>query len=393
MSSGYLLQNQEQASDNCTDRAYTIHTPFQTPSAAEPSSPWQRSNHRSGGSPANLQPHIYNPHRSSAATDNQYSDSAWETLPQTPSADDPDPRPVPDGNSASLQSYNNPQTGIWPQVNTYARDSTYSPPMGMRHGNGTNSNVTHILPQSLQKLFANADAATPFGTEADSNEGPLLVSAGLGADGKAAMAIPSLPPPSIIKGLLPQSSNIPFHSGSTILNVANDAMDSAIFPVQDYSPEVEHLFLPPISNQEILPNIAPMILLDNAPLSVNTLPPAMSLDPPTSAVSALDSASTSDTAVSGCDYRGCQAKFAGGSTKDSLRRHKLHYHGHKPKPKCPECQLVIQSGRRDNLIRHVTRKHPGHPSLASLNVRGRKAPLETAVPVKRAKGQEARQPA
>ena len=257
--------------------------------------------------------------------------------------------------------------------------------MGTRHGNGTNSNVTHLLPQSFQKLFANADAATPFGTEAGSNEGPLLVSAGLGTDGKAAMATPSLPPPSITKGLLPQSSNIPFHSGSTISNVANDAMDSAIFSVQDSS-EVEHLFLPPISNQEILPNIAPMILLDNPPLSVDTLPLAMSVDPPTSAVSALASASTLDNAVSGCPYRGCQAKFAGGSTKDSLRRHKLHYHSHKPKPKCPECQLVIQSGRRDNLIRHITRKHPGHPSLASLNVRGRKAPLETAVPVKRAKG-------
>ena len=44
----------------------------------------------------------------------------------------------------------------------------------MRHGNGTDANV------SLQELFANADAATPFDTEAHSNEGSLLVNACLG---------------------------------------------------------------------------------------------------------------------------------------------------------------------------------------------------------------------
>ena len=201
-----------------------------------------------------------------------------------------------------MQSYNNSQTGIWPPGNTYRRDSAYSSRMGMRHGNGTNSIVKHLTPQSFQELFANADAATPFHTEAH-------------------------------------------------------------------------------------------IVLDNPTISVNTLPPAMSVDPPTSAVSALASASTSETAVSGCPYRGCQAKFTGGTIEDSLRRHKLHYHGNKPKPMCPVCQLVIQSGRRDNLKRHITNKHPGHPLLASLNVRRRKAGVKTAVPVKRAKEKKARQSA
>lgn len=349
-------------------RAQTIHTASQTSNAAESSSSWRQPGHWSEGSSTNLQPPIWTPHNSSATTYSQYSESAGGIDTSTPCVEDYDLRPMPDDNAASMQSYNDPRTGIWAQE---------EPTMGMRRGSGINSTVTRLLPQNLQEIFANADAATPFGTESQSDECALFLNAASGADGGTGMAASSFPPLSTTGGPVPQILRLPSSGQSGVMIVINGTMYLADTSVQR-TPGVEYSFLPPGSDLKSSPNMAPRILLDNPPLPTTALPPTFTINPPAPAPSPSVSADISTAGVARCTFIGCGAKFNGGSRKDSLRRHKRNRHGNKTKPTCPECHLVIQSGRPDNLTRHILRQHSGQPLAASLKVRTRKTGSKTA---------------
>ena len=231
---------------------------------------------------------------------------------------------------------------------------------------GITSNIARLLPPTLQEIFANADAATPFGTDSYSNGGAPN---------------PSLSLTSTTESSVPQFSRSPYYGGSDNVIMANATTNDARPPFQG-SPEDGYSYLPSGSGHNIVSSIAPTTALDNPPLPMN---------PPASAASPLLSTGASKISVSRCTYTGCGAKFTGGSRKDNLRRHKRLDHGNEPKPICPVCNLIIQSGRRDNLKRHMRDKHPGHPLLASLNVRGKKAGSKIAFPKNSAKGNSARQ--
>lgn len=358
---------------------YPSHTPSQVIKTTESSLPWQQPGHWAEGSSTSLQPHVYAAHSSFGATHSQYSDSAWETVPSTPSADDSDLRPIPDNNSASMQSYNDPRIGIWPQENTYLQVQTYMPLMGTHHDHGNHPAVKRLVPQKLQEVFANADAATPFGTKPHPKEDPLFVNVALGTDGRAGMAAPSFQPPPVTAGPVSQFSQLPNHGRSETLLAIKGTMNQTSLLTS--------------RGQKTTPNIALSIALDNSPFPATDSPPAVCMDPPASTLSRSASAGPPITGVAKCTHRGCGAKFKGVSRKDTLRRHKLNVHGNKQKPICPECHLVIQSGRRDNWKRHITDQHPGHPILESLDVRGKKIGSTKAVPREPAEGETARQPA
>ena len=319
--------------------------------------------------------------RSTTTNYGQYSDSARETVPHTHSADDHGLRPTPDDDSASMQSYNDPRSGIWFQQSTYKQGTTYFPTMGIRNDSGIKPTVTSLLPQNLQEISANADAATPFGTESDSNGGALMASAAFNGDLRSGTAAPSRSTPSTSRGIVPQFYQF----------LSNSTVSLAAFPVQRHR-EDGHSLSPPGSNQNDLPNIIPRIVLDNSPLPATNLPPVSLMDNPASAPSPSASTSISTIGFSRCEEPGCRAKFTAKIRKDLLRRHKSNVYGRKSKLICPECHLVFESGRRDNLKRHINKNHPGHPSLASLNVQGKKAGSKKAVAVRRKKGRLARQP-
>lgn len=372
-------------------RAHTVLTPSQTSSAADTSSSWRQSGFLSKGSSENLWPTTYTPRKSSATPYSQCSDSAWETVPSTPSADDYDLRPVPDNNSASMQSYNDPQTGIWPHEDDYWRGTTYRPTMNMRHNNSVNSAIRHTLPQVLQEVIANADAATTFDLESHSYGGALVVGGALGVDGRVEMAAPSLSMPSTNGGSVPVFSQPPFNGQPRALIAINDIMNPIALPAQQSS-AVERSFLPSGINQNSALKAATRIVLDEPTFSTTNLQSPMLIDPPASDLPQSRSTASSITSVVKCTYRGCRAEFRGVSRKDSLRRHWLVKHNpNKQRPVCPECDLIFKSGRRDNLKRHMMEKHPDHPLLASLNVRGQKAVSNKAVTRKSSKVKRARQ--
>lgn len=316
--------------------------------------PWSEEN--SG----NLRLPTYTPHNSSAATRSQYSDSAWETVPSTPLADDYDLRPVPDDNSASMQSYNHPQAGIWPQENGYGRRiPSYA------IGNGVYPTVPSSVPQRLQEVLANADAATPFGMNSHSYGGASLVNASLGADRGAGLVTHALSPLSTTGISGPQSFRRPPNGQGGVSIVVNGGTSLPTFPIQHPS-EVERPFFQYADNQE---DLRYGIILDSPNPPAPTLPPAVSTDSPSPPSSPLVTAHTATTGAEACTHSGCQIRYTGKSRKDTLRRHKRTVHNNESKPECPKCGLIMQSGRPDNLKRHIMKKHPGFPLPASLNVR------------------------
>ena len=378
------------SSDNGIAQTSHTPTPSQNLNPAESSLSWRQIGHWSEGSSAGLHPHIPALHDSFGATHSHYSDSAWETVPTTPSADDYDLRPIPDDNSASMQSYNDSRGGIWPQEDTGMQCQTYMPLMSTRYENGINPAGTHLLPRKLQEVFDKADAATRFATEVHSNEGALLVNAALGAGVTSGIAASSFPPLSTTGGLVSHFPQLPSDGRSENLIAINGTVKLATYSAER-PPKVEHVFFPPSCDQKTAPHIAPTIVADNPPFPATNMPPAVSLNPPASTPSPLASFGAPTTGVAKCTHKGCGARFKGVSRKDTLRRHNLNFHSEKPKPICPECHLVIQSGRRDNWKRHIKDQHPGHPILELLNVRGKKVGLRTAVARKSAKGKIARQ--
>ena len=288
-------------------------------------------------------------------------------MPSTPSADEYDLRPIPDDNSASMQSYNHSQTGIWPQEHTYGHIIPHLS-TGIGVNTGVNPTVTRTPPRRLQDVFSRADAATPFGTELHSDRGAPLENAVVGPDRGAGMLTPSVSPMPISGDPVPQLFQFPSNGQAGGLIVINGRINFPAFPVSHF-PEVKHFFPQSGDNQEVLPNITPKIMLENATPLGTCLPLAMSPNPPALASSPFATPGTLATDVVECTHTECHAKYAGKSRKDALRRHKRIVHGNKPKPICPKCHLVIESGRPDNLKRHITEKHPGYPLPASLNVR------------------------
>ena len=337
----------------------------QTSNGAESSSAWPSPDPWSGGSSANLHPPIFTPHRSSA-TQSEYSGSAWEPDPG-PSADDGDLRPTPDNNSASMQSYNDPRTGIWSQENVYRQGIRNTATRNMRHDHVIDYTVTQLIPQDFQQFLADVEAAAPFGTDSFSNGGILSTDPSLSANGRPEMAAPSSLPPFTDGGPVSQLFQPPIRGRSGVSMVIDGTMNfetsSAQQPLQ-----VERSTHPLGSDHISLLNLANRISLDDPHLPPTNLPPTMSIEPPTTTGPPQISADTSPIGIVRCTERGCQAKFTGDSWKDSLRRHMTGKHRNKPKPTCSECHMVFQSGRRDNLKRHIMDKHPGHPLPPSRSV-------------------------
>ena len=364
-----FLLSKAKLSDKRIAGAHTILTPSQPPNSPENWSylvPWRE------GSSANLLSPSNTPYRSSAATHSQYSDSAWETVPPSPSGDDYDSRSMPNGNSASMQSYNHPRTGIWTIEDTHGRARNYPTVTGMGHNNGISSTMTRSLAQALEQMFANADAATPFGTGSYSNGGTLPHNSSYGAVGMPRSAAPSFTPTSISAGPVPQFYQPPINSRSGVSVVVDSTVDLGASTTQQ-SLEFERSPYQLGSNRSSGSNIAPRITLDTPQLSATMLPATRSMGPPSAAPSPSPSADTSIGVVVRCTHRGCQARFTGVAWKDSLRRHTKDKHGRNSKPTCPVCGMVFQSGRPDNLKRHILAKHPDYPLPPSRNARTRRS--------------------
>lgn len=366
-----ILLSKPRLSDKSTAGAYTIPTSSQPSYGADSSSAWPPLSHRFRESFANLRPPTYTPQRSSPASQSQYSDSAWETLPPSPFADDNDSWLVPDENSASMQSYNDPRTGIWAPEDAYGPGTGYSSMRDMGHDNGGNFTMTQLLQPHLQQVIANADSATPFSAQPDSNGGGFLLNTGLGANESPHSAAPLSSPPSTSGGPVSQSFQSSIKGQSAISIVVDSAIDLGASSARQPQ-AVERLFFQLGSDQSSFSDIAPRIALGNPPLPATDLPSTRLIGSLAPAPSPSPSADTSNAEGVRCSHRGCRVKFGGEFWKDSLRRHKTHFHGDKKKPTCPVCNLVFKSGRPDNLIRHIMAQHPGYPLPASRNARPRK---------------------
>ena len=366
-----LLLSKPRLSDKSTALAYTTPTCPQPSYGVDPSSAWPPLGHRLGQSFANLHPPISAPRGSSAATHSENSDSAWETLPPSPFADDNDSWLLPDENSASMQSYNDPRTGIWAPEDAYGRGTAYSSIRDMGCDNGVNFTMTQLLQPHLQQVIANADAATPFRAQPDSNGGAFLVNAGVGANESPQIAAPLFLPPSTSGGPVSSSFQSSVNGRSAISILVNSPMNLGASSARQ-SQAVERFFYPIGSDQSSYSDIPRRITLDNPPrLPATDLPFTMLMGPLVQAPSPSPSADTSTAEFVRCTYIGCEAKFRGKYWKDSRRRHNTRLHGDKTKPACPVCHFVFESGRPDNLKRHIKDIHPGHPLPVSRNARRR----------------------
>lgn len=245
-----------------------------------------------------------------------------------------------------MQSYNDPQLGIWPQENTYRQDRTYTSLMDTRHDGGIGPSITRLLPRNLREVCAKADAATPFATESHSSASTPTVSPALGAGETLGMTAPSFSL-SIPRASVSYLPHTPSDDRSEVM-VTNTTKHFATFP-GEWSPIVDHISLSAGRDHKTASEIAPTISLDIRPLPATDLPPLVFTDPPASTPSPPASTGAPTTGVAKCTHKGCGAGFKGVSRKDTLRRHKLIVHSNRAKPVCPQCHYVIQSGRRDQL--------------------------------------------
>lgn len=301
------------------------------------------------GSSTNLLSPSSTPYKSSAATQSQYSDSAWETVPPSPSADDFDSWPMPDDNPAFMQSYNDPQTGIWTQGNTYGRGETYP-------------TMTRSVPQELQRFNADADAAIFFRTQSHSDGSALLHNVGHDADERPRSAALSFTPLSTSGGPVPQFLQPPINGRSGLSIVVDGTLDLGASVAQQPL-EVERSSHQLGSNRRSFSNNVPGMTMDSSQLLAAHLPPTLAASP-------SPSASTLAKIVLRCTHRGCQTTF---SAKDARQRHINNKHSDKTKLTCPVCSTVFRSRRPDNVIRHIKDKHPGHPLPAPRSVRKTKS--------------------
>lgn len=358
MSLSALIFPKAKLPDNNTAGAHTIPTPSLLASGSESFStqlylvPWYEGNSTNLLSPSNT------PHRSSAATQSQYSDSAWETVPPSPSADDFDSRPMPDENPASMQSYNDSQIGIWTQEDTYRRGETYPTITDMGLNNDTNIMMTRSVPQELQRFNADVDAAIFFRTQSHSDGGALLHNVGHDADGRPGSAALSFTPLSTSGGPVPQFLRPPINGRSGVSIVVDGTLDLGASLAQQPL-EIERSSHQLGSNRISFSNIAPRITVDNSQLSATQPSPTLAASP-------SPPIGTSAKAVLRCTHRGCQTTF---KSKDARRRHISNKHSDKIKLTCPVCPEVFNSRRLDNVKRHIKDKHPGHPLPAPRSAR------------------------
>ena len=255
----------------------------------------------------------------------------------------------------------------------HGQETAYPTMRDIRYDNGFSSMATPSLPPNFQRVADNADAATPFGTHNRMTGGLLLGSTDFVADGRSAMLYPSSPP-GPTRGPVPRSYQSLYQSQPILSTQTNATMNFGA-PTVRGPPEAERSFFPRRSDQNRFPHITPRITSDNPPHQATNRPPPTSLLAPAPPCSPSSPSATSPASVVRCSEPGCQVEFTGHTWKDSLRRHKLHYHKHsdKSKPTCPICDKRFPSGRPDNVKRHIIRKHADHPLIASLNIRNKKS--------------------
>ena len=263
-----------------------------------------------------------------------------------------------------MQSYNDSQIGIWPQEESYEQGAPYTTVTDMDYDIGILSPLTQPLPQ-----VPDGDAAAPFGTQSYSFRGAPLLHGGLGAERTLEAAAPSFTPPPTSQYSVPRYFYPSIHGQPGVSIVIDNTMDLGVPSAQQLL-EVEQPIYLHGSDQSSFSNLAPSTTLDNPRLATEG---TEFTDSPAPAPSPSISAATSTSIVERCPYRGCQAKFTGSSWKDSLRRHKYNEHENKERPTCPVCHTVFQSGRKDNMKRHIKGQHPDFQLPASRTVRSRRS--------------------
>ena len=368
MSFSTLLLYRLKISDKSIAGAHTVLTPSQPTNSTESSSIWANSGLWSERNTLNLQPPTYTPQRSSAATHSLYSGSTCETDP-SPSGDEDELLPMPDDNTACMQSYNDPRTGIWAQDNTFGQATTYSTIRNTGQDNATNSMMTQSLPPHLQQIIADADAATPFGTHSYPSGGALSTHANLGADWTPA---PSLTALSISRGPILGYFQPPINGPSGV-SIAIDSTMGFGVSLSQQPLNVERPLYPLGGSQGSSPNIAPRNVPNNPYLAAANPPSIRSTSSPTPATSPSHSTDTSNSVVVLCKVEGCRANFTGSAWRDSLRRHMKNQHGDEEMPICPVCHEVFRSRRPDNLKRHMKSQHPGQALRTSRKTRTRRS--------------------
>ena len=343
----FLLERK--VSDQGAAAPYDTFSPSQSSNDAE-SSLRPSLGYRSERSSTSLRSHIYTPRNRSATIYSQDSNSAWETDASQP-ADDGDLRPMPDEGSASMQSYNDSQTGIWSQEDIYEQVIPYTTVTDMDHDIGHLSPMTQPLPQ-----IAGTYSAAPFGTRSYFFGGAPFVHRGFGAEGILGTAAPLFTPPSTSQYSASRYFYPSIDGRSGLSIVVDNTMDPGIPSAQQLL-EVQHPVYPLGSDQSSFSNLAPNTTSHNPRLPTGDVE---FLSSPAPAPSPSISAATSTSIVERCPHRGCRKVFTGPSWRDSLRRHRSNAHGNKPKPICPVCHKIFRGGRKDNMKRHVENQHPGY---------------------------------
>ena len=261
-----------------------------------------------------------------------------------------------------MQSYNDPQTGIWQQEDSYEQSTPYTTVTDLDHDMG-------IFPPMMQPLpqVANTDAAAPLGAQFYPTRGPLFLHEGFGAERTLETVAPSFTPPSTGQYSVPRYYSSSIHGQSGVSIMVDNTMDFGI-PSAYQLIDVDQPIYPLGSDRSSFSNLAPNTTLDNPRLTTESIDLMNSL---AQAPSPSISAATSTSIVERCPYVGCQAIFTGPSWKDSLRRHKKK-HEDNEKPICPVCHRVFHGGREDNVKRHVTNQHPEYQLPPSRSVRPRR---------------------
>lgn len=266
---------------------------------------------------------------------------------------------MPDDDFASMQSHHDLQTGIWSQEDTYRRSEIFPTLTDMGFNN--DAIVTRSVPQEVQRFNVDADAAIIFRTPSHSDGDALVHHVGHGADARSRSAASSFTPSSTSGGLVPEFYRPPISDRLGVSIMLNDTLELGASLAQQPL-DVERSSSQLSSNRSSFSNIAPRIIVDNPQISATQLPPTLAASP-------SPPASTSAKSVLRCTHRGCHTTF---SAKDAQRRHIKWKHSDKKKLACPVCPGVFVS-RPDNMIRHIHRKHPGHPLPAPRSVRKTKA--------------------
>ena len=270
-----------------------------------------------------------------------------------------------------MQSYNNSQTGIWPQEESYEQCRPYTSMTDIDNDIGIPSRITQPFLH-----VADADAAAPFDTQSYSFRDASLLHRGFDDEGALEPAAPSFTSPSTSHYSVPRNFH-PLTHGRLGVSIVNYSTMNLGVPSAQQLIEVEQPIYPLGSNQSSFSHHSANITSYDPRLGTANID-FMNTPAPASSPSIL--AVTSSSIVESCPYSGCRAKFTGSSWKDSLRRHKNNEHENREKPICPVCHTAFGSGRRDNMKRHVISRHPEYHLPTSRVVRSRRSALRRRRP-------------